>query len=475
MAHSLSVPTARDRVGAFALYALMIVGTVLAFVLIANIGSRLSAPAAEISSAAAHQGPAHSGSSLPHLLLALVVVISTCGIAGRILRWLGQPPVIGEIIAGILLGPSLLGRVAPDIAEFLLPQSSVPFLGMIAQLGIVLYMFLVGLEFDAGALQRRGHATIAISHASIIFPFILGAVLALGLYPVVSSDRVSFAVFALFLGVSMSITAFPVLARILTDRNLHKAPLGSLALACAATDDVTAWCLLALVTGVAQAQLGAALTVIGLTALYIAGMFFCVRPFVAWLLPKDETEPRQSNVAAVLMALFVSACITEWIGIHAVFGAFLVGTVIPHDHALSRSLRHKLEDLVTIVLLPAFFAFAGMRTEIGLIAGTENWLLCGLIVLVATVGKFGGTTIASCLAGMGWRDACALGILMNTRGLMELVVLNIGLDLGLISPRLYALMVLMAIVTTIATTPILDAILPSARAKRLGQPDLATT
>jgi Kef-type K+ transport system membrane component KefB len=457
MAQSLSIAKGRDGFNAVMLYALMIVGTVSAFLLIADMGSRLTAPTVDVA-IAAHAAPGHKGGSLLHLLLALVVVIIACGISGRILRWLGQPPVIGEVIAGIMLGPSLLGHVAPGVAEFLLPQSTTPFLGMIAQLGLVLYMFLVGLEFDAGALQRRGHATIAISHASIIFPFILGAALALGLYPIVSSDQVPFPVFALFLGVSMSITAFPVLARILTDRNMQTSPLGSMALACAATDDVTAWCLLALVTGVAQAQLGVALAVIGLTALYIAAMFFCVRPTVARLLPAGDQEPPRGIIVAMLVGLFVSACLTEWIGIHAVFGAFLVGAIIPHDHAVARALRHKLEDLVTSVLLPAFFAFAGMRTEIGLISGVDDWLLCGLIVLVATVGKFGGTTVAASLSGVPWRDSCALGILMNTRGLMELIVLNIGLDMGFISPRLYALMVLMAVATTLMTTPVLHAL-----------------
>jgi Kef-type K+ transport system membrane component KefB len=457
MAQSLSLVKSRAGFNAIVLYVLMIVGTVSAFLLIADLGSRLTAPAIAVA-VAAQAAPGHQGGSLLHLLLALVVVIVACGISGRILRWLGQPPVIGEVIAGILLGPSLLGHVAPGVAEFLLPQSTTPFLGMTAQLGLVLYMFLVGLEFDAGALQRRGHAAIAISHASIIFPFVLGAALALGLYPIVSSDQVPFPVFALFLGVSMSITAFPVLARILTDRNMQSSPLGSMALACAATDDVTAWCLLALVTGVAQAQLGVALTVIGFTALYIAGMFFCVRPAVARLLPACDQEPPRAIVVAVLVGLLVSACITEWIGIHAVFGAFLVGAIIPHDHAVAKALRSKLADLVTIVLLPAFFAFAGMRTEIGLISGMESWLLCGLIILIATIGKFGGTAIAASLAGMPWRDSCALGVLMNTRGLMELIVLNIGLDMGFISPRLYALMVLMAVATTLMTTPALHAL-----------------
>ena len=456
-----------QRFSAFTLYALTLTATLLAFFVILDFGHDLVAPPVE-SVATAQVAPtadtevitpSHSGrNSLLHLLLALVAVIVSCRVVGSAFQYLGQPAVIGEVVAGILIGPSLLGRIAPGAMDFLLPQATLPTLGMFAQFGVILYMFLVGLEFDAGLLKRRSHTAIAISHASIIAPFLLGAGLALALYPILSNDQVPFRSFALFLGVSMSVTAFPVLARILTDRQMQDSQLGGMALACAAIDDVTAWCLLALVVGVAQAEFAAAIGISILTLLYIGAMFLVARPLLARLKPAGN--PISVNViAVVLIGLFGSACLTECIGIHAIFGAFLFGAVIPNDSAVAHELRKKLEDLVTIVLLPVFFAFAGMRTQIGLISGMENWLLCGAIILVASLGKFGGTTVAARLCSVDWRDSCALGILMNTRGLMELIVLNIGLDLGLISPRLYALMVVMALVTTTMTTPLLQFIL----------------
>jgi Kef-type K+ transport system membrane component KefB len=332
-----------------------------------------------------------------------------------------------------------------------------PLLGIVAQLGVILYMFVVGLELDLRALGERGRAAVAISHASIVAPFLLGAALALGIYPVLATRDVPFTAFALFLGVSLSVTAFPVLARILTDRKLHKTSLGVVALACAAVDDVTAWCLLALVVGVAQSEVGSALSVAALTLGYIGGMYLIVRPLVARIVPRWETRGLSKGaLAAVFAGLLFSSFITERIGIHAIFGAFLLGAVVPHDSRLARELSEKLEAVVTVLLLPAFFAYTGMRTEIGLLSGLQNWLICGVIILVATLGKFGGTLAAARLTGLSWRDSASLGILMNTRGLMELIVLNIGLDLGVISPTLFAMMVVMAIVTTLATSPILQ-------------------
>ncbi|MBS0265867.1 MAG: cation:proton antiporter [Planctomycetes bacterium] len=381
-------------------------------------------------------------------------------ICGRCLavvfRWLGQPPVIGEVVAGILLGPSFLGWVWPSAQQFILPADVAPMLGTIAQLGVILYMFIVGLELNPELLRDRAHATVAISHSSIITPFILGSGLALWLYPRMSSSEVPFTSFALFMGVAMSITAFPVLARILTDRGIHRSPIGVVALGCAATDDVTAWCLLAFVVGVAQAKVGSAFIVLGLTVLYIAGMFLVARPLAQRYFRKfGEHEISPNLVAVVLILLLGSAVTTELIGIHAIFGAFLLGAIIPHDCALARVLTTRLVDLVTILLLPAFFAFTGMRTQIGLVNGLEQWLVCGLIILVATAGKFGGTLLASRATGLGWRDATTLGLLMNTRGLMELIVLNIGLDMGVISPTLFAMMVLMALATTMSAAPLM--------------------
>jgi Kef-type K+ transport system membrane component KefB len=438
------------------IYVLMILGTIAAFLWIRSIGGGLAAP----DPGGVPFGPAADKGKtdvLLHVLVALVVVIVAARGLGALFRYLHQPPVIGEVIAGICLGPSLLGRIAPAATAYLLPPSVAPFLSVIAQVGVILFMFLVGLELDTSVLRKKTHSTLAISHASIIAPFLLGSTLSLWVYPRLASSDVPFGVFALFMGVAMSITAFPVLARILTDRGIHKTRMGVIAISCAAVDDVSAWCLLAFVVSIAQSRIGGAVLTIGLTLAYIVGMVTLVRPVIRRLVRRQELVQRvgQGATAIVFVGLLLSALATEYIGIHAIFGAFLLGAVIPHDSLLAKELTHKLEDLVVVMLLPAFFAFTGMRTQIGLVSGVEQWLICGLIILVACAGKFGGSTVAARLSGLGWRDSASLGVLMNTRGLMELIALNIGLDLRVISPTLFAMMVLMALVTTLATTPIL--------------------
>jgi Kef-type K+ transport system membrane component KefB len=441
-------------------YTLMVAGAIGAFLLVRAYGEGLTAPARD-ATAPARGAVAANADVFFHVLLALVKAIVVGRLLGRLFRFLHQPPVIGEVVAGILLGPSLLGRVAPPVYEYLLPGSVAPFLGVVAQLGVILYMFLVGLELNLAIVREHGRTALAISHASIVVPFLLGALLALGLYPRLSSRDVSFTTFALFTGVALAVTAFPVLARILTDRRLHTTELGILALSCAAADDATAWCLLALVVGVAQAKVGSAVLVLLLTAGYIAFMFLVVRPLAAHFVTRAPREsPGQGTVAVVCVALLLSSLATEMIGIHALFGAFLLGAVIPHDSAVARAFTYKLEELVVVLLLPAFFAFTGMRTEVGLVSGPEAGLVCALIIVVATAGKFGGTLAAGRLTGLGWRPAAALGVLMNTRGLMELIVLNIGYDLGVISPTHFTMMVLMALATTMATAPLLHFLVP---------------
>lgn len=440
---------------AILVYTLMLAGTVAGFLLVRHYGEALQASAALPVVAGSKVGVTHRNDALLHVLLALVAVIVTGRLLGTVFRYLGQPPVIGEVIAGILLGPSLLGQIAPQFAATLLPQSVAPTLGVIAQLGVILYMFVVGLELDPESLRERGHSTIVISHASIVAPFLLGSILALFLYPRLAESHVPFTVFALFLGAAMSVTAFPVLARILTDRGISKTPLGVVALTCAATDDATAWCLLAFVVGVAQAKVQASFLVLVWTALYLGTLFLIIRPILRrWVASLGDQPTTPGVMAVVFVGLLSSALLTEFIGIHAIFGAFALGAIFPHDSHLARDLIRKLEDTVTVLLLPAFFAFTGMRTQIGLVSGWENWAWCGLIIVVATIGKFGGTFVAARLTGLNRRDSSSLGILMNTRGLMELIVLNIGLDLQIISPTVFAMMVIMAVVTTIATTPI---------------------
>ena len=441
-------------------YGAMIAAAVAVFGLIRHAGQDLVAPDAPTLAAPRVGMSNAAGDALLHILLALVVVIVLARIVGALFKFLNQPAVIGEVLAGILLGPSLLGRVAPDVSAYVLPPTVAPFLGVLSQVGVILYMFVVGLELDTRLLRQRTHTTVAISHASIVAPFLLGATLALWLYPQLSSSNVPFTVFALFMGVSMSVTAFPVLARILTDRRMHKSRLGTIALACAAVDDVTAWCLLAFIVGVVHAQPGSILLTLGLTAGYIVAVLTLVRPLV-WHLVRWHARQKklsQGTLALVCVALLLSALTTEWIGIHALFGAFLLGACVPHDSALARDLLEKLEDVVVVLLLPAFFAFTGMRTQIGLVSGLEQWLVCATIIFVASLGKFGGTAVAARLTGLDWLQASSLGILMNTRGLMELIVLNIGLDLGVLSPTLFAMFVIMALVTTLATTPVLHAL-----------------
>jgi Kef-type K+ transport system membrane component KefB len=408
-----------------------------------------------------------SADLLWHLLLALAAVVITGRVLGRVFRFIGQPPVIGEVVAGIALGPSLLGTLSPDAYAFLLPPAVAPSLGLLSQLGVALYMFLIGVELDTDVLRGQLRATITIAQSSIVVPFLLGAALAVIIAPDFAPANVPFVHFVLFMGVAMAITAFPVLARILADTGLTRTDLGRLALTCAAVGDVTAWCLLAFIVGVVQSREGSALLAAALTVGYIALMFTVVRPLVLrWCRRLDAHAIDRDVIAAVIVLALVSALMTEWIGVHAIFGAFLMGAVIPHDSRLARALEDRIESLVTILLLPAFFAFAGMRTEIGLIANGTAWLTCAAIIGLATVGKFGGTFAAARLAGHESRTATSLGVLMNTRGLMELIVLNVGLDLGVITPTVFTMMVVMAIVTTMATTPLLSVLVPEATLRR---------
>jgi Kef-type K+ transport system membrane component KefB len=397
---------------------------------------------------------------LPTLLIQVGVILIASRLVGYLFRKIHQPQVMGEMVAGILLGPSLLGWVAPGIFTALFPPESLGFLNSLSQIGLLLFMFLVGLELDPKILRGRGHTALVTSHVSIIAPFMLGTLLALYLYPRLSDDSVTFTGFALFLGAAMSITAFPVLARILTERNLLRTPLGAVAIACAAVDDVTGWCVLAgvvLVVRTTGATTPLWLTLFG-TAIYVLGMFFLIRPAFQKLEGLFEKRGRinQNMLALILLLVLASAWATEWLGIHALFGAFLAGAIMPKKYRFAHALNEKLNDAAVVLLLPIFFAFTGLRTSIGLVSGAEMWFYCGLIILVAIAGKFGGSTISARITGMPWREAGALGILMNTRGLMELVLLNIGLDIGVISPALFAMMVLMALITTFMTSPILE-------------------
>jgi Kef-type K+ transport system membrane component KefB/nucleotide-binding universal stress UspA family protein len=400
------------------------------------------------------------------LTVEIAVIIAASRLLGLVFRRLHQPQVIGEIVAGILLGPSLLGWIAPELAATLFPPAALPYLKVLSEYGVLLFMFLVGLELDPALLRGRGRAAVVISHVSIVAPFFLGMLLALFLYTRLSSDAVPFTSFALFLGAAMSITAFPVLARILIERDLLKTKVGAVTLTCAAVDDVTAWCLLAFVVAMVRAAgLHQALVTVGLALLYIGVMFFLVRPILARFSSLYEHSGRlsQNLVAVVFVLVLSSAALTDLIGIHSIFGAFMLGAMMPKEGGFVRELTDKVEDFAVVFLLPVYFAYTGLRTQVGLLDSSDLWLFCLLIISVATLGKFGGSAVAARTAELSWREASALGILMNTRGLMELIILNIGLDLGVISPALFAMMVLMAIVTTVMTTPALAVIYPLER------------
>jgi len=398
------------------------------------------------------------------LLLQIAVILGVSRVVGMLFRRIGQPQVVGEMAAGILLGPSLLGLVAPDISAFVFPRDSLSHLNTLSQVGLVLFMFLVGLEFDPKLMRGRGHAALVTSHVSIIAPFFLGSVLALYLYPRLSDSSVPFDGFALFMGAAMSVTAFPVLARILQERNLVRTKVGAVTIACAAVDDVTAWAILAVVIAMVRARALHAplwLTLVG-SAAYVAAMLLVVRPALGLLKDRYERSGRVTHdlLAGILLLVLLSAWTTEWLGIHALFGAFCIGAVMPKERGFVHELADKFEHVTVVFLLPLFFANAGLRTSIGLVSGIEMWGFFGLVMLVAVAGKLGGASIAARLTGLTWREAGTLGILMNTRGLMELVILTIGLDLGVISPALFAMMVMMALLTTFMTTPMLEWIYP---------------
>jgi Kef-type K+ transport system membrane component KefB/nucleotide-binding universal stress UspA family protein len=404
-------------------------------------------------------------SALTLLLMQIAVVLLVSRLLGTVAKWLGQPMVIAEVVAGIVLGPSLLGWLWPHGMETLFPASSMGVLKMLSQIGLVLFMFLIGLELDPKLLKGRTHSSVAISHTSIIVPFLLGGGAAFWLYDRFATPGVGFVPFALFLGVSMSVTAFPVLARILTERHLLSSRVGAITIACAAVDDVTAWCILAFVVAVARATgISAALWTTGMALAFIVFMIFVLRPFLARLTRRvaDRSGLTPTVTTVTLLLLLVSATVTELIGIHALFGAFLFGAVLPKEGRLAEMLAERLETIAVGLLLPLFFAFSGLRTQLGLVNEPSEWLVTGVIILLATLGKFGGSAIAARLTGMRWREASAVGVLMNTRGLMELIVLNIGLDLGVISPTVFTMLVLMALVTTFATTPVLNLVYPDA-------------
>ena len=392
------------------------------------------------------------------LLIQIIAVLLMVRLFGFLFKHIGQPGVIGEIVAGIVLGPSVLGYFFPDVFQALFPPESLTNLELLSQVGLVLFMFVIGMELDFSVLKNKINETLVISHAGILVPFFLGIVASYWIYEEYAAAQTAFLPFALFIGISMSITAFPVLARIIQERNMTKTSLGTLAIASAANDDVTAWCLLAVVIAIAKAgTFASALYAIGLTALYIIIMFMVVRPFLKKVgeVYANQEVINKTFVALILLILIISSTLTEIIGIHALFGAFMAGVVMPPSIGFRKVMMEKVEDIALVLFLPLFFAFTGLRTEIGLINSPALWGVCLLLITVAVAGKLGGCAVAARLVGESWKDSFTIGTLMNTRGLMELVALNIGYEMGVLPPSIFVILVIMALVTTFMTTPLL--------------------
>jgi Kef-type K+ transport system membrane component KefB len=399
------------------------------------------------------------------LVLQITVILAVCRLTGSLFRKFHQPRVVGEMFAGILLGPSLLGWIAPQFSAYLFPPASLGFLNALSQVGVVIFMFLVGLGINPKELKHQSHAAVLVSHVSITAPFVLASLLALYLYPRLSDDSVSFTNFALFMGAAMSVTAFPVLARILVERDMMKSSLGTIAIACAAVDDVTGWCILAYIVVLIRAshQTTSIWVTLGGILLFAVIMIYGVRFLLRGLERSfhKHGEISENRMAFLLLLALASALCTERLGIHLLFGSFLMGTIMPKEPKFVRYVLDRFETITVTLLLPLFFAFTGLRTNVGLLKGPAMWFYCGLIILVAAAGKLGGSMAAARLSGMPWREAAGLGTLMNTRGLMGLVILDIGLDIKIISPALFSMMVVMALVTTFMAVPLLDLICPT--------------
>ena len=406
-------------------------------------------------------------------LTQVIIILTTARLLGSALRKLGQPRVIGEMLAGLIVGPSLLGAVSPAAYAWLFPPGMIRPLNALSQTGIVLFMFLVGLELNPREMIRQSRESLVVSHASMALPMFTGGVLALFCYRQFAAAGVPFYTFALFLGCAMSVTAFPVLARILRESGIGNSAFHSMALGCAATADVSAWMILAVVISLARGNamnLVAIGQMVGGISLYLLIMIAAVRPFLKRTCNRapmdgDGSDPLTENqLGIVLLVVLASAVATELLNLHAIFGAFVAGVIVPRDRGVNENIRNRLNDLLSILLLPLFFANAGLRADVAAMTTLSNWLMCGAIVGVAVVSKIGGCVAAGRASGMTWRGAGAIGVLMNARGSMELVLLTIGLNLGIITPLLFTIMFIMAIVTTLMTTPLFTRLMGGAHA-----------
>ena len=401
----------------------------------------------------------HVESSIGILLLQIIVILITCRLFGWLFAKMQQPTGIGEIVAGIVLGPSVLGHLLPSVSAFLFPLDSLQNINMLSQFGLILFMFAIGMELNITEVRQKLKETILISHTSTIFPFFLGMVTAYFLYNKYAYESTPFLSFALFVSIALSITAFPVLARIIQEKGLTKTHLGTISLASAANGDITAWCLLAVVVAIAQAgSMLSAIYNIGFSFIYLLLMFTVIRPFLRMIghIYHNKEVVDKGLVAFMFLLLIVSSYLTEILGLHALFGAFVAGVVMPDNIKFRKIMTEKVEDVSLALFLPLFFVSTGLRTEIGLLNSPELWYMCGIFILVAIIGKFGGSLVAARFVGETWKDSLYIGALMNTRGLMELVVLTIGYDMKILTPPIFVMLVLMTLVTTFMTTPLIS-------------------
>ncbi len=387
------------------------------------------------------------------ILLQLIVILVVVQIFGYLCGRIGQQWVIGEILAGLALGPSLLGAFWPGLKIQLFPAAALPTLQTLGDIGLVLYMFSLGARLDTHLMLRQSRTAIVTSISTILLPLLLGALLGFFLYPGLAGQHANLVSFILLVGTAMAVTAFPVLARLLAEKDMLGTRVGMLALTCAAIDDVIAWCLLAIVVALIHAKgLTSSLLTIGLTILFIGFMLGMLRPLLAYV--DRRIESKQVLVALSIILLLLSAYATDAIGIHPVFGAFLMGIILPRRTVFIEQVR-SLDQVNNLLFLPLFFVYSGLRTQIGLISAPALWLICLLVLAVACAGKILSGSLSVRWMGESWRESLSLGVLMNTRGLVDLIVLNIGLDLGVLSPTLFAMLVIMAIVTTMMASPLL--------------------
>jgi Kef-type K+ transport system membrane component KefB len=392
------------------------------------------------------------------LLLQIIVILFCCRFLGWLFLKMKQPTVIGEILAGIILGPSILGYWFPGFSSFLFPVESLDNIGLLSQFGLILFMFAIGMELNITEVRSKLKETILISHTSIIVPFFFGMLTAYFIYDNYAEKETPFLSFALFIGIAMSITAFPVLARIIQEKGLTRTHLGTISLASAANGDIIAWCLLAVIVAIAQAgSMLSAIYNILFSALYLVIMFLVIRPFLRMVgqIYHNEEVIDKGLVAFIFLILITSSFLTETLGLHALFGAFMAGVVMPGDVKFRKIMAEKVEAVSLSLFLPLFFVLTGLKTEIGLLNTPELWGMCGIFILVAIVGKFGGAAISARFVGESWKNSFYIGALMNTRGLMELVVLTIGYEMNILSPSVFAMLILMTLVTTFMTTPLL--------------------